>query len=179
MADRKDTALILVDIQGKLAEIMDNRDFLFQNLEKLTRGALALQLPVIWVEQNPERMGETIAPLRTLLTGLSPIGKMSFSCCGEPAFTDRIRSLGRRRFLVAGIETHVCVFQTARDLLREGFEVELVADAVSSRTALNRQIGIDRIRTLGAAVTSVEMCLFELLQSARDPAFKDILKIVK
>jgi len=179
MLERHNAVLVLVDIQGKLAEIMDGRDLLFHNLEKLARGALALQLPVVWVEQNPERMGETIAPLKAVLTGKTPISKMSFSCCGEPAFLDSLRSTGRRQVLLAGIETHVCIYQTARDLLKDGFEVDLVADAVSSRTALNRQIGIDRIRSLGANITSVEMCLFELLGTARDPAFKEILKIVK
>ena len=179
MIRREQSVLMLVDIQGKLADLMQDRDLLFSNLEKLTRGAQALQLPIIWVEQNPRRMGETIAPLRALLTGLSPITKMSFSCCAEPAVPEQLKATGRHEVLLAGIETHVCIYQTARDLLADNYEVEIVADAVSSRTAMNRQAGLDRIRSLGGRITTVEMCLFELLKTAADPLFKDLLKIVK
>jgi nicotinamidase-related amidase len=175
----EDTVLTLVDVQGKLAQLMYNRDELFANLQKLLRGAQALALPVIWVEQNPSRMGETIAELRDLLKGETAIAKMSFSCCGDAAFLDRLRLLRRHHVLLAGIETHVCIYQTALDLLALQFQVDVVADAVSSRTASNRSLALERIRCAGANLTSVEMALFELLKTAEHPAFRAILALVK
>jgi nicotinamidase-related amidase len=171
--------LVLVDVQGKLAQIMFEKDALFTNLQKLVRGMQALSVPIIWLEQNPERMGATIPELRELLASATPIHKMSFSCCGEPVFVARLEALGRRQALLAGIEAHVCVYQTAADLVRRGGEVEVVADAVSSRTSANREIGLERARGAGARLTSVETCLFELLGTAEHAAFKDILRIVK
>jgi nicotinamidase-related amidase len=104
---------------------------------------------------------------------------MSFSCCGEPAFLARLEALGRGQALLAGIETHVCVYQTAADLVARGCAVEVVADGVSSRTLDNKLIGLERIRGCGARLTSVETCLFELLRTAEHAAFREILKIVK
>jgi len=171
--------LVLVDVQGKLAQIMHEKDALFANLQKLVRGAQALRLPILWLEQNPERMGATIPELRGLLAGATPIPKMSFSCCGEPAFLARLEALGRGQALLAGIETHVCVYQTAADLVARGCAVEVVADGVSSRTLDNKLIGLERIRGCGAHLTSVETCLFELLRTAEHAAFREILTIVK
>jgi nicotinamidase-related amidase len=104
---------------------------------------------------------------------------MSFSCCGAPAFNEELSKLGRKQLLVAGIESHICVYQTVADLLRSGYEVEVVADAVSSRTPENRQLGLSRMKDLGARLTSTEMSLFELLRVAGTPVFKEISKLVK
>ena len=173
------TVLVLVDVQGKLAQVMYERDRLFGALEKLVKGAQALGIPIIWLEQNPGRMGPTISELQALLSAGKPIAKMSFSCCGDPAFNAKLESLGRKQALVAGIEAHVCIYQTVRDLLARGYEVEVVSDAVSSRTASNLQVALDKFRACGAGVTSVEMAFFELLRTADHPAFKQILSIVK
>lgn len=104
---------------------------------------------------------------------------MSFSCCGEPRVLEALAALGRRQVLLAGIEAHVCVYQTAADLVEAGYEVEIVADAASSRTAANREIGLQKARDAGAIITCVETALFELLRSADAPQFKAILKLVK
>mgnify|MGYP001573973685 CR=1 FL=1 len=171
--------LLLVDVQGKLADLMHDRDTLFANLQKLIRGMQALQIPLVWAEQIPDKMGTTIPQVRDLLPGDKPFPKSSFSCCGCADLMARLGSLKRKQVILAGIETHVCIYQTARDLLLGGYEVELVADAVSSRTLSNKQIGIERIRSAGARITSVECVLFELMGTAGHPAFRDILKIVK
>jgi len=105
--------------------------------------------------------------------------KVCFSACGLEEFADRLRSARCRQILVCGIETHICVYQTARDLLADGYHVQVVADAVSSRTAANRQIGLDRMAALGAHITSVEMALFELLRQAGTPPFKEIARLVR
>lgn len=179
MLKAADGVLVLIDVQGKLADLMHGKEALFANLVKMVQGAQALGMPVLWLEQNPQRMGGTIPELRERLAGQTPIPKMSFSACGEPAFVECLQSLGRRQVLIAGIETHVCVYQTARDLRQRGYEVEVVADAVSSRRESDRAIGLERCRETGARLTVVEMALFELMGTAEHQAFKDVLKIVR
>jgi len=173
------TILLLIDIQGKLAELMYEKDLLYQSLHRLITGAQALSLPVLWMEQIPEKMGPTIQQVRELLTSEQPISKKSFSCCGEPIFNSKLGASGRKQVLIAGIETHVCVYQTASDLVLAGYETHVVADAVSSRTFANKQIGLDKLKSAGAQVTSVETTLFEMMRTAEHKAFKDILKIVR
>jgi nicotinamidase-related amidase len=170
---------VLVDVQGRLAEVMHDREALFANLEKAVRGMQALRIPIVCLEQNPQRMGRTITRLATLLAPAEPIAKMSFSCCGEPAFMDALKATGRKQVLLAGIETHVCVYQTAADLLAAGYQVEVMTDAVSSRVLANKEAGIAKIRLCGGGITTVEMALFELLRSAEHPDFKAVLRIVK
>lgn len=176
----EDTVLVIVDVQGKLAQLMADKEELFLNLERLIRGADVLELPILWLEQYPEGLGPTIEPLAKLLAPKrQPIPKVSFSCWGCPAFVEALRATGRRQVLLAGIETHVCIYQTAADLLAEGYEVQVVADATSSRTVRNREIGLQRIRDMGAALTSVEMALFELQRIARGERFKALSHIVR
>ena len=175
---RGTAALVLVDVQQKLLPAIHDREALVASCAKLARGMAALGVPIVWTEQNPKGLGPTVPEVAELLPG-EAVTKVSFSCCGEPAFAEAVAALGRTQLVLAGIESHVCVWQTAADLLDGGHEVHICADAVSSRTPANRQIGLDRARAAGAAITSVEMALFELLDTAGDPAFKAILQIVK
>jgi nicotinamidase-related amidase len=170
--------LVIVDIQEKLARVIHGRQALIDNAARLIRGAKVLGVPILFTEQNPGGLGPTLPPLRPLLDG-QPIVKRAFSCCGEPAFNAALASAGRKQILLAGMETHVCVYQTARDLLAVGYQVEVVVDAVGSRTAANKALGLEKMRSAGAALTSVETALFELLAVAEGPAFKEILRIVK
>ncbi|MCS7012231.1 MAG: hydrolase [Chloroherpetonaceae bacterium] len=179
MLEQSQTALIVIDVQGKLATLMHDRETLFANLRRLIQGAKLLGIPIVLTEQYPQGLGETAPELKALMPDVSPITKMSFSCCGEVRFLDALRALQRRQMLVAGIESHICVYQTVRDLLREGYEVEVVADAVSSRSAENRALGLSRMKDMGATLTSTEMSLFELLREAGTPVFKEISKLVK
>ncbi|MBL7140685.1 MAG: hydrolase [Planctomycetes bacterium] len=170
--------LVVVDVQGKLARLMHEAEDLFDRVARLVRGAAVLEVPVIATEQNPAGLGPTVDEIRPLLPA-EAIPKTAFSCCGEAAFVAALEAAGRRQVLLAGIETHVCVYQTARDLLARGYEVHVVADAVSSRSVRNRDIGLTKIQAAGAEVTSVETALFEMLAVAEGPRFKEILKIVK
>jgi nicotinamidase-related amidase len=179
MLDPDDTILIVVDVQGKLAQLMHEKETLFANLRKLISGAKALGLPILWAEQVPEKMGPTVPEVAELLTGLKPIAKSAFSCWGDARFREAAAALKRKQVLIAGIETHVCVYQTAQDLAAEGFAVQVVADAVSSRAAENKALGLERIRFASASLTSVEMCLMELLRTAEHPAFREILKVIR
>ncbi len=173
------TVFVLIDVQGRLAEIVHESKAMLDALGRLVRGVVTLQVPVVWTEQNPERMGPTRPEIASLMPAQKPLAKMSFSCCGAPAFTAALEAVGRPQVLLAGIETHVCVYQTAADLLTRGYEVEVVADAVSSRTAANKAVGLEKIRDLGGRITCVETALFELLRSAEHPAFRAVLGIVK
>jgi nicotinamidase-related amidase len=177
--DREKTALVLIDVQEKLFRLMPDQEALVGHLQQLVRGAQVLKLPIVWAEQYPEGMGKTIQAVAELLSKHVPIPKRSFSVCGHEPLRRQIQSLGCKQFVLAGIESHVCVYQSAVDLLALGYEVEVVSDAVSSRTEANRRIGLERVRRAGAAITSVETVLFELLRVAEGPRFKEILSIVK
>lgn len=174
------TVLVVIDVQGKLAQLMDQKEILFANLERIIRGAKVLNLPIIWTEQVPSKLGQTSPTIADLLVDVTePIAKSSFSCCGVTPFMAQLTNTDRKQILLTGIETHICIYQTAVDLLEKEYEVQLVTDAVSSRTAANRELGINRIKEAGATLTSTEMALFELLRVAEGPEFKAIAKIVK
>ena len=174
-----DTVFVLVDVQGKLARAVFGVENLFGNLAILVRGMRILEIPVIWVEQIPGKMGPTVPEISGFLDGLTPVSKSCFSCWGEPDFRAALQATDRRQVVLAGIETHVCICQTVSDLTAENYEVQVAGDAVSSRTRENRDIGLEKVRSLGAGVTSAEMILFELLQTSEHPSFREILKLVK
>ena len=173
------TVLIVVDVQTKLSRVMYEKEKLFENLQKLVKGVQVLGIPIILTEQNPDGLGPTIPEVAHLLPDVQPLPKLSFSCCGDERFLQKLEALKRDQVLLSGIETHVCVYQTALDLLSLGYEVQVVADAVSSRTADNKEIGLKKMRSAGAGLTSTETALFELLRVAEGTNFKEILNIVK
>jgi nicotinamidase-related amidase len=146
MLSAKQAVLVVVDVQGKLAGLMHEREALFGNLVRLARGAQVLGLPVLWAEQNPKGLGPTVPEVAAAMPpGLAPITKMSFSCCGEPRFLAALEATGRRQVLVAGIEAHICVYQTAVDLAARGYQVQLVVDAVSSRRQESRDLAVAKL----------------------------------
>ncbi|MCF8036378.1 MAG: hydrolase [Desulfobacteraceae bacterium] len=171
--------LLMIDVQGKLARTVFESGRVLSNLEKLVRGARLFGLPVIVTEQNPKGLGPTIPEIQKLLGDFAPVEKTAFNACGDPSFVGKIRETGRSRILVCGIEAHVCVYQTVAGLIGMGFEVEVAADAVSSRNAENLRLALDRMRGMGAAISSTEMALFELMQAAEGEAFSEFIRIVK
>ena len=179
MLTTDDSVFLLIDTQGKLAHSMCAKDSLFSNLKKLVKGMRALEIPILWAEQNPKGLGPTVQEIAELLPDLQPMTKYSFSCYQNQEFRQALEALGRQSVLVAGIETHVCVYQTVRDLRKAEYDVQLVADAVSSRTIENKHIGLEKCREVGASLTSVETALFELLEVAEGDKFKQILDVVK
>jgi nicotinamidase-related amidase len=180
MLNLNETALVVIDVQGKLAQVMHQKEALFENLQKLIKGVQVLELPILWNEQLPEKLGQTTPEIAQLLShSAQPIAKSSFSCWGNPPFAAALKETGRSQILLTGIESHVCVYQTCCDLLEQGYQVQIVTDAVSSRTAENRQLGLERMKEAGATLTSTEMALFELLRVAEGPKFKEITRIVK
>ncbi|MHC1766528.1 MAG: isochorismatase family protein [Verrucomicrobiia bacterium] len=179
MLARDNALLMIVDVQGKLALLMHEKETLFRNLQILIKGAQILNLPIVWVEQNPAGLGPTIPEIANLLANQKPLPKMTFSACGDAAVIDAVRRLGRSQVLLAGIEAHVCIYQTAADLLAQGFEVEVVADAVSSRLASNKQVGLGKVAALHGGLTCTETALFELMGHAAGPEFKELVRLLK
>ena len=176
---RAAAVLVIIDIQSNLAQAMYGRENLFANTIKLIKGFKVLNLPVIFTEQTPQKLGQTIPQIAAELGGLKPIAKETFSCWDDRNFKKQLEALSRRQVILLGIESHVCVYQTALDLISNGYNIHLVADTVSSRTKENREIGLTAMKNAGAHLTSTEMVLFELLRTAADPKAKDIFKIVK
>lgn len=179
MLTPENTTLVFVDIQGKLATLMYEKDRLFTNLVRMARGAKALDIPIIWNEQLPDKLGETIPELKAALSDMHPLVKKSFSTCGNPEFVAQLDGLGRKDILLTGIETHICVYQSAMDLLAAGYRVHLVIDATSSRLEHNYHLGVERIKDAGAILTSVEMCLLELQKIAEGDRFRQLIQIIK
>ena len=179
MITTDDTALVLIDIQEKLARAMHSKEALFDNLQRMVKGARVLGLPILWAEQNPDGLGPTIREIADLLPDKKPVSKFSFSCCGNEAFMKSLKAVNCKNMLVAGIEAHVCVYQTVADLVNLEFEVQVIADAVASRTAENRLIALEKCKAAGAGLTSTETALFELLKDAGNDHFKEIIEVVK
>lgn len=179
MPDIQNCCLVVVDIQGKLAQLMHGKQSLFKNIQILIKSAKILNIPIIWCQQCPKSLGPTTPAIAELLADNEPIDKAGFSCCSQKQFNSNLIDLGRGQILLCGIETHVCIYQTAVDLHRKGYEVEVIADAVSSRTTENKQIAIDKMAVKGIGISSTEMVIFELLGTAEHPNFKQIAKLVK
>lgn len=179
MLDKEKTGLIVIDIQGNLASLVHESDTLIANCEKLIKGAKALSLPIIWLEQNPNKLGPTVRRLSTLLDNQSPIAKFTFDACQEPNFTEAVQSNNISTWLVCGIEAHICVYQTAINLKTSGFNVQLVSDCISARTLDNKKLAINKLLNHGIELTGLEMCLYELIRDSREPEFKEILSLIK
>jgi nicotinamidase-related amidase len=173
------TVLAVIDIQGKLLNVMFEKEALLENVQKLVKGIQLLGVPIIMTEQNPKGLGPTQPEIAQIIPEVTPIAKFSFSCCQDKGFQQAMEKIGRKQVLLCGIESHICVYQTAMELLKTGYEVQVVADVVSSRTARNRDIALNRMQSEGAKLTSTEMALFELLQTAESPKFKDISRTIK
>ncbi len=173
-----DSALLIVDVQGKLAEQMVGHSALFHNLSVLIQGAQLLSIPIVWVEQLPQKLGPTHADIIKYLPG-TPHAKSTFSAWGDEGVRSAIENLNRRHWIVAGIESHVCVYQSVRDLLNMHYNVHVVSDAVSSRKVENKNLGLQVMQRAGAHLTSTEMVLFELQQKAEGEVFKQLVNLIK
>jgi nicotinamidase-related amidase len=179
MLDIEKSSLVVIDVQGKLAMLMSDRNALFKNIQILIKATKILDIPILWCQQCPDALGATVPQIADLLTDIQPINKTSFSCCGDEKFISKLTSLTRPQILLSGIEAHVCIYQTAVDLQEKNFTVNVIADAVSSRTLDNKQIALSKMQAAGINIYSTEMALFELLKTANHPKFKQIAKLVK
>ena len=181
IADSHNSVLMVIDIQEKLTTAMPKgvRDRVIEQVEVLLTAAEALSVPVLVTEQYPRGLGHTEAALRNKLPPDSPvIEKTQFSSAQVEAVTDALQGMKRKQIFLAGMETHICVLQTALDLLKQGYEVYVIEDAVSSRAKGNQFNALQRLRLAGAVITNVESLLFEWLGDASHPEFKNLAKLI-
>jgi nicotinamidase-related amidase len=177
--ERDRTALVVIDVQEAFRPVVLEFEEVAGNVAVLVQGAKALGVPVIVTEQYPKGLGSTVPEVAAHLDGVTPIEKVCFSAAASDEFNTALAGSGRDQVLLCGIESHVCVNQTADDLLGRGREVHVAQDAVSSRHKGNRKLGLHKMEGAGAVITSVETALFELLGAAGTPEFKEIQRLVK
>jgi nicotinamidase-related amidase len=179
MIRRQDSLLLLIDVQERLAPAIDAGEAAVARAALLARAAALLELPVVITEQYPQGLGPTVAPVRAAAPAATTIAKTSFAASGEPAVRAAVEAGGRRQLVIGGMETHVCVLQTALDLRDRGFEVAIVADAVGSRRPASRELGLARLRHAGCAIVDSEMVMFEWLERAGTAEFRALLPLIR
>jgi nicotinamidase-related amidase len=170
---------VVIDLQERLLPAIFEKERVTDNAARLARGAAILGIPTLATEQYRRGLGPTVPELAQAIASFAPLEKMAFSACGAPAFLAALAQHKVQTALLCGIEAHVCVSQTCLDLLERGTQVFVAADAVSSRTAENWRLGLDRMRQAGAVIVSTEMALFEWLGQAGTDEFRQILPLVK
>lgn len=175
----ENSALIVIDVQEKILPVIFEGDRVLKNTIKLINGFKILNVPLFYTEQYPKGLGPTSGEVKEALGDLEPIGKMTFSCYGAGDLFEQLKSNKIENVLLCGIESHVCVMQTALDLIANGFKVQVAADAVSSRREFDYKIALERLRTNGVEITLTESVLFEMLNVCGTEQFKAISKIVK
>ena len=174
-------ALVVVDIQEKLLPPIFNKETLVKNSQLLIRLAKILSIPLVVTTQYSKGLGSTVPEIASLLTDVPAIDKLEFGCFGSDQFRSRLKSLpgSRNTVLLCGMETHICVMQTALGALNEGYLVHIASDAVGSRAEWNWKIGLDRMQSAGAVISSTEMMMYELLRCSGTPQFKELLQYLK
>lgn len=177
LMNRENTVLVIIDVQEKLLPVVLDSQTVQRNIERLMDGAALVGIPVLATEQYPKGLGPTVEPLRGRLGEVPE--KLSFSCAGCAAFLTQLAATGRTKVLLTGIETHVCVQQTAFDLMAAGWDVLVCVDAVSSRRGIDRATALERMTQCGVAPTTTESALFEWVQAAGTDTFKAISKLVR
>lgn len=179
--DPEQCALVVIDIQEKLLPPIFQKDQLVRNAQLLIRAAGILKIPALVSTQYAKGLGGTVPEVASLLAGTEAVDKTLFSCFGSDAFCTSLKRLPGRRttLLLCGMESHICVTQTALGALREGYLVHVASDAVSSRTEWNWRIGLERMRSAGSVISSTEMIIYELMRSSSSAAFKELLPHLK
>ncbi len=179
---REHTALVVCDVQERLFPAMDadHREEVMRNIKVLATSARRLRVPILVTEQYPKGLGHTLQELLdTLGSGIEPLPKVTFSCCGLKTFRARLEATGARQVVLTGIEAHVCVLMSTLDLIALGYTVQVAADAVTSRTQANWRLAMDQLRQAGAVVTATESVLFQLLRQADTDEFRDLARLIR
>jgi len=180
MRIEKDNSVgLIIDIQERLVPVMKGKEKFLLNSCRLIMGLNELNVPLLITQQYSKGLGETLPEISTLIGNFNPIEKTSFSCYDEPGFVEALENVSAKNVIICGIESHVCVLQTAVDLKAAGYNPIVVFDCISSRTKKNLKLALERFRFEGIMVTSYESILFELTRGAGDPSFKAISKLVK
>jgi len=179
--EREKAVFVMIDVQEGLVKAMEAKiaDLVLRNLKILIAFSTHLDIPLVVTEQYPKGLGPTVSEIRQALASVSPIEKIAFSCCGTRDFNERLDGLRRTQILVTGMEAHVCVLQTAGDLLQTGYEVHVVADAVCSRKKLDWETSLRWMEKKGAIISTTEIVAFQLLREAGTEEFRRLSKLLK
>ncbi len=179
--DRKEAWLVIVDVQDVLMKQMDHEvgKRVIRNIRTLLAFAREMAIPILITEQYPKGLGKTVPEIKTELEGILPLEKLSFSCCGVETFNEKLDHSARKQVILTGIETHVCVLQTADDLMQKGYAVHAVADAICSRRKLDWEIGLRWMEKKGAMISTTEIIAFRLLKEAGTEEFGRLAKLLK
>ena len=177
--NKSKTALLIIDIQDRLAAVMKHKEAVVTNCLHLIELSKMFNMPIVVTEQYPKGLGQTVEEIRKALPVYQPIEKLTFSCCDEAAFINEIKKLNKKNIILTGMETHICILQTCIGLLENGFNVHLVKDAVCSRSKENWRTAYEFMRDAGAVITCTETVLFQLLKIAGTEEFKAISKRIK
>jgi nicotinamidase-related amidase len=173
------SALVVIDLQERFRDLIHGMDQVLERSQRLIGFCRQLEIPVLVTEQYPRGLGVTVSEIREACRPFTAFEKNSFSCAGGKGFLEALRATKRNQVVLCGIETHVCVYQTACDLLRDGFQVALAADAVSSCRPADRELALQRLRHLGADIMGSQMIMFEMLRAAGTPEFKRVAAFLK
>lgn len=186
LISRDDFVLVVIDVQERLAAAMERKDHVIKSVSRLARTAAMLGAPLIVTRQYPKGLGSTVPELETVFSGLAASGgvvkeidKTAFCCAKEADFSQVLAATGRRQVVLAGMETHICVTQTALALLEEGYDVHVAEDACCSRDATHHHVALDRLRFAGVTVTTGESVMYEAVGRAGTDEFRELLGIVK
>lgn len=178
--DTENSLLVIVDVQGKLMNVMSNSEKCLAKVRLLANALTLMNVPVIVTEQYPKGLGATVDAVREVLGENTPfIEKSAFSCCGADEFNNKIIEADRKNIILCGVESHVCVLQTAVALLNKGYDVTLAADAASSRCENDKELALSYLRHKGVSVLSTESIIFALLKDSKHPAFKAVSALLK
>ena len=176
LADSKDTILVIIDVQERLAPVVRDKDALIENVQRLVKFSLLAEIPVVVTEQ--QKLGQTVPEIMDLMPSITPITKLTFDCFKSPEFCDLVSRLNRKTLIITGIEAHICVLQTALHGL-ESYNVHVIADAIGSRSLHNKEIALRRMEKAGVTLSSTETAIYELMERAGTELFKKVLPLVK
>lgn len=176
--NKEDAIVLVIDIQEKLLPVIFEKDELVNKSKILISGAKVLEVPVFVTEQYPKGLGKTVGEINALIENDPIFEKMSYTCCTDEVM-EYLEKTKKKQVIITGIETHICVYQTTRDLLKRGYSVFVASDAVSSRTLENKQNGLALMKDVGAVISNTESLLFDMLKISGTPEFKAISKLVK
>ena len=180
LLDRNAAVVVVIDVQEAYRSVLHEYERVARATAVLVQGATALGIPILVTEQYPKGIGHTVPEVAEHLPrDLTPIAKMTMSCCGTPSFVSALGGLRRHQVILAGIEAHACVNQTAHDLLAAGYAVHLVRDATSSRRAVDAAVGCEKMLAAGVIPATVESALLELIRTAEAPEFKTIQRLIR
>ena len=176
---RENSAVLLVDYQERFVSVLHNNEETVKNIKLLLSGANIYKVPVWVSEQVPEKLGKTISDFNENLKDAKSFSKKTMSCCGEQWFVDELKNKNIKQVAVCGVEAHVCVLQTVLDLLLNGIQVHLITDAITTRVSHNKLVAIEKIKSAGAVISSVETILFEMAYESGSDEFKKLQQLFK